>query len=243
MAFPVREAGGVRPFELGQVTLGDSVFREKRDRLLYFAREYGPSVVGGVRDDRRGPDRMLRSFRVNAGLDHRGASPIGSWETPDGNLRGHYTGHFLTLLAQSYASTGERIFKDKLDYLVTALGECQDALAAAARKPTPRVAGRSGTAIRLTGTPNGHITGDADHIAAARRSHERADRLHRRHLGRPRGPGRGRADLRLRQAGGQRRRLDGPDVPHRTHLDRWPAVRDHHQRRRRRAARRRHRRS
>lgn len=155
----------VRPFDLNQVTLGDSVFREKRDRLLYFAREYGPSVVGGVRDDKRGPDRMLRSFRVNAGLDPKGASPIGSWESPDGNLRGHYTGHFLTLLAQSYASTGEQIFKDKLDYMVDALGECQDALAAAASRPTPRVAGRSGTAVRLTGTPNGHITGDADCIA------------------------------------------------------------------------------
>jgi hypothetical protein len=107
----------VRPFDLTEVTLGDSVFREKRDRLLHFAREYGPSITGGVRDDQRGPDRMLRSFRINAGLDHKGAAPIGSWETPDGNLRGHYTGHFLTLLAQSYASTGERIFKDKLDYM------------------------------------------------------------------------------------------------------------------------------
>lgn len=163
--FPYPRSWRVRPFNLNQVTLGDSVFREKRDRLLHFAREYGPSVVGGVRDDNRGPDRMLRSFRVNAGLDHKGASPIGGWESPDGNLRGHYTGHFLTLLAQSYASTGEQIFKDKLDYLVAALGECQDALAAAARRPTPRVPGRSGTALRLTGTPNGHITGDADHIA------------------------------------------------------------------------------
>ncbi len=162
---PNPRAWRVQPFDLGQVTLGDSVFREKRDRLLYFAREYGPSVVNGVRDDLRGPDRMLRSFRVNAGLDHKGASPIGSWESPDGNLRGHYTGHFLTLLAQSYASTGEQIFKDKLDYMVTALGECQEALAVAASRPTPRVPGRAGTAIRLTGTPNGHLTGDADHLA------------------------------------------------------------------------------
>ncbi|WP_037267926.1 beta-L-arabinofuranosidase domain-containing protein [Kibdelosporangium aridum] len=165
VGFPNPRSWLVQPFDLDQVTLGNSVFREKRDRLLHFAREYGPSVAGGVRDDKRGPDRMLRSFRVNAGLDHKGASPIGSWESPDGNLRGHYTGHFLTLLAQSYASTREQIFKDKLDYMVAALGECQDALAAAAARPTPRVPGRSGTAIRLTGTPNGHITGDADHIA------------------------------------------------------------------------------
>jgi uncharacterized protein len=164
-SIPESSSWVVWPFDLTQVTLGDSVFREKRDRLLHFAREYGPSVVNGVRDDQRGPDRMLRSFRVNAGLDHRGASPIGSWESPDGNLRGHYTGHFLTLLAQSFASTRERIFKDKLDYMVTALAECQEALAIAARRPTPRVTGRSGTAVRLTGTPDGHITGDADHIA------------------------------------------------------------------------------
>jgi hypothetical protein len=121
--FPRPRRWVVRPFELNQVTLGDSVFREKRDRLLHFAREFGPSASEGVRDDRRGPDRMLRSFRVNAGLDFQGAEPIGGWESPDGNLRGHYTGHFLTLLAQAYASTGERIFKDKLDYLVTGLGE------------------------------------------------------------------------------------------------------------------------
>ncbi|MEO6090573.1 MAG: beta-L-arabinofuranosidase domain-containing protein [Umezawaea sp.] len=163
--FPSPRSWVVRPFDLGQVTLGDSVFKEKQDRLLHFAREYGPSVVNGVRDDQRGPDRMLRSFRVNAGLDHKGARPIGDWESPDGNLRGHYTGHFLTLLAQSCASTGEQVYRDKLDYMVTALGECQDALAAAASRPTPRVPGRSGTAVRLTGTPNGHITGDADRIA------------------------------------------------------------------------------
>lgn len=161
---PIADSWQVRPFTLSQVTLGDSVFKEKRNRLLHYAREYGPSVVNGVRDDQRGPDRMLRSFRVTAGLDHKGVNPIGSWESPDGNLRGHFSGHFLTLLAQSWASTGEQIFKDKLDYMVDALGECQDALAAQAARPTPRVEGRHGTAIRFTGTPNGHITGDADVI-------------------------------------------------------------------------------
>ncbi len=161
---PVASTWVVRPFAFSQVTLGDSVFKEKRNRLLHYAREYGPSVANGVRDDLRGPDRMLRSFRVNAGLDHNDARPIGSWESPDGNLRGHFSGHFLTLLAQSWASTGEQIFKDKLDYMVNGLGECQDALNARSAQPTPRVPGRSGTAIRLTGTPDGHLTGDADYI-------------------------------------------------------------------------------
>lgn len=161
---PDAASWAIHPFSLHQVALGDGVFKEKRNRLLNYAREYGPSVVNGVRDDQRGPDRMLRSFRINAGLDHKGVNTIGSWESANGNLRGHFSGHFLTLLAQSWVSTGEQIFKDKLDYMVNALGECQAALAAAAARPTPRVAGRSGTALRLTGTPDGHITGDADYI-------------------------------------------------------------------------------
>ncbi|MFF3333855.1 glycoside hydrolase family 127 protein [Streptomyces sp. NPDC002888] len=107
----------VRPFALDQVTLGDGVFRRKRDLMLDYARSY-PA------------DRILAVFRANAGLDTRGARPPGGWETSDGNLRGHFGGHFLTLIAQAYADTREAALKTKLDYLVGALGECQQALAA-----------------------------------------------------------------------------------------------------------------
>ncbi|WAU81272.1 glycoside hydrolase family 127 protein [Streptomyces sp. Qhu-G9] len=106
----------VQPFPLGQVALGDGVFRRKRDLMLDYARSY-PA------------DRILAVFRANAGLDTRGARPPGGWETSDGNLRGHYGGHFLTLVAQAYADTREAALKAKLDHLVTALGECQRALA------------------------------------------------------------------------------------------------------------------
>ncbi|MHA5053302.1 glycoside hydrolase family 127 protein [Streptomyces sp. SD15] len=124
-AVPVRAAAApvptpptwaVRPFSLDQVTLGDGVFRRKRDLMLDYARAY-PA------------DRILAVFRANAGLDTRGARPPGGWETSDGNLRGHYGGHFLTLVAQAYADTQESALKAKLDYLVGALGECQQALA------------------------------------------------------------------------------------------------------------------
>jgi DUF1680 family protein len=98
------------------VTLGDGVFRRKRDLMLGFARSY-PA------------DRILAVFRANAGLDTRGARPPGGWETSDGNLRGHYGGHFLTLISQAYADTREAALKTKLDTLVAALGECQLALA------------------------------------------------------------------------------------------------------------------
>ncbi|MFF0160713.1 glycoside hydrolase family 127 protein [Streptomyces sp. NPDC005263] len=113
---PTPSTWAVRPFALGQVTLGDGVFRRKRDLMLDFARSY-PA------------DRILAVFRANAGLDTRGARPPGGWETSDGNLRGHFGGHFLTLIAQAYADTREAALKTKLDYLVGALGECQRALA------------------------------------------------------------------------------------------------------------------
>ncbi|WP_106972319.1 glycoside hydrolase family 127 protein [Streptomyces yerevanensis] len=115
-ALPVPETWTVRPFPLDAVRLGEGTFRSKRDLMLEYARAY-PA------------DRILAVFRANAGLDTRGAQPPGGWETSDGNLRGHYGGHFLTLLAQAYADTREAELKAKLDYLVTALGECQEALA------------------------------------------------------------------------------------------------------------------
>ncbi len=147
------EAGwSVRPFRLNQVRLGEGLFREKQDRMLGYARNYGSAT-----DVYAGPDRLLSIFRATAGLDTRGAQPVGSWESASGYLRGHYAGHFLSMLAQAYAGTGDPVYKQKLDYMVSALGECQAALAAAASQPTPRVTGRHGGALRLTGSPVGHM--------------------------------------------------------------------------------------
>jgi DUF1680 family protein len=145
----------VRPFALKDVSLGASIFQQKRDRILHFARFYGGEA------ELAGPDRMLSNFRANAGLDTRGAQPPGDWDNATGYLRGHYSGHFMSMLAQAYAGTGDDVYKRKLDYIVAGLAECQDELAAAARKSTPRTAGRFGSALRLTGSPIGH----AEHVA------------------------------------------------------------------------------
>lgn len=75
-------------------------------------------------------DRLLHTFRSNVGLPSS-ATPCGGWEAPTGELRGHSMGHVLTALAQAYASTGDVAFKAKGDYLVTALGACQDRAVAA----------------------------------------------------------------------------------------------------------------
>lgn len=145
----------VRPFRLDEVSLGAGVFRDKRDRMLYYARSYG-----GDADVFAGPDRLLAVFRANAGLDTRGAEAVGGWENETGYLRGHYAGHFMSMLAQAWAGTGDEVFKRKLDYMVGALAECQSALAAAARRATTRVPGRHGAALALSGSP----LGQAEHV-------------------------------------------------------------------------------
>src|SRR5690242_18516141 len=44
------------------------------------------------------PDRLLHTFRLNAGLASA-AKPLGGWEAPDNELRGHFTGHYLSACA------------------------------------------------------------------------------------------------------------------------------------------------
>ena len=152
----LRNARRVQPFALSQVKLSESVFTQKRDRMLAYAQGYG-----GTDDVFAGPDRVLSIFRANAGLDTKGAQPVGSWENGTGYLRGHYAGHFMSMLAQSYAGTGDAIYKQKLDYMVGALAECQAALAESATQPTGRVVGRFNRALRLSGSP----IGLAEHVA------------------------------------------------------------------------------
>ncbi len=152
----VRGVRRVEPFALSQVKLTESVFTQKRDRMLAYARGYG-----GTANVFAGPDRVLSIFRENAGLDTKGAEPVGSWENGTGYLRGHYAGHFMSMLAQAYAGTGDEIYKQKLDYMVGALAECQAALAESAKGATARVSGRFGKALRLSGSP----IGLAEHVA------------------------------------------------------------------------------
>jgi DUF1680 family protein len=101
------------------VTLGTGVFHDKRRLMLDHARGYDVN-------------RLLQVFRANAGLSTLGAVAPGGWEGLDGeangNLRGHYTGHFLTMLSQAYRGTGERLFAERIAAVVGALTEVREAL-------------------------------------------------------------------------------------------------------------------
>ncbi|WP_371578823.1 beta-L-arabinofuranosidase domain-containing protein [Streptomyces sp. NBC_01314] len=116
---PTPSAWSVRPFELKDVALGQGLFADKRQLMLDHGRGYDV-------------DRLLQVFRANAGLSTKGAVAPGGWEGLDGeangNLRGHYTGHFLTMLAQAYASTKDTAYSDRIRYMVGAMTEVRAAL-------------------------------------------------------------------------------------------------------------------
>jgi DUF1680 family protein len=52
------------------------------------------------------PDRLLHMFRVTAGLPSH-AEPLGGWEQPTNELRGHFTGHYLSACAMLHATSGD----------------------------------------------------------------------------------------------------------------------------------------
>ncbi|HEX8023923.1 beta-L-arabinofuranosidase domain-containing protein [Mucilaginibacter sp.] len=68
------------------------------------------------------PDRFLHRFRENAGLKPK-AEIYGGWET--GGVSGHSLGHYLSACSMMYAASGDTRFKQKTDYIIAELAECQ----------------------------------------------------------------------------------------------------------------------
>ncbi|MFI5795749.1 beta-L-arabinofuranosidase domain-containing protein [Streptomyces sp. NPDC051677] len=162
-AVPPSPAWSLQPFPLEDVALGPGVFAAKRQLMLDHARGYDVN-------------RLLQVFRANAGRSTLGAVAPGGWEGLDGeangNLRGHYTGHFLTMLSQAYASTGEQAFADKIRTAIGALTEVRESL-----RHDPAVLsvdGRFGTAVenvrgsyQYVELPSGVLGGAAEVTLAA----------------------------------------------------------------------------
>ena len=74
------------------------------------------------------PDRLLHTFRLTAALPSS-AEPLGEWEKPDCELRGHFTGgHYLSACALSFASSGDEDLKNNANRVVAELDKCQSAL-------------------------------------------------------------------------------------------------------------------
>jgi uncharacterized protein len=104
----------VLPFPNNQVRLLDGVFRQQ----MTINQDYLHLLPN---------DRLAHMFRITAGLTST-AEPLGGWEKPDCELRGHFTGgHYLSASALMYASTGDEDVKKKADALVANLAQCQQA--------------------------------------------------------------------------------------------------------------------
>jgi DUF1680 family protein len=105
----------VRPFPMQQVRLGEGPCKSAMEA----DRQYLRSLP---------PDRLLHTFRINAGIPSS-AQPLGGWEAPDCELRGHYAGgHYLSACALMYASTGDQELKANGNTVVAELAKCQAAL-------------------------------------------------------------------------------------------------------------------
>ncbi|CAM0910020.1 unnamed protein product [Alopecurus aequalis] len=69
-------------------------------------------------------DRLTWSFRQQAGLPTIGEH-YGGWEAPDGQLRGHFVGHYLSASAHMWASTHNDTLREKMTRVVDILDHCQ----------------------------------------------------------------------------------------------------------------------
>jgi len=101
----------IAAFDLGEVELHDGPLKQSV--------EWNRSYIM-----RLSVDRLLYNFRVTAGLPSS-AQPLGGWESPKRELRGHFVGHYLSACALMYASTGDPQVKAKGDQIVSGLAVCQ----------------------------------------------------------------------------------------------------------------------
>ena len=100
-----------RPFDLGAVRLHPGPFLDALEvnRRFLLAQD---------------ENRLLHMFRLTAGLPST-AEPLGGWEAPVNELRGHYMGHYLSALAKMSQSLGDADLKARGDRLVAELAACQ----------------------------------------------------------------------------------------------------------------------
>ncbi|MFC3559938.1 beta-L-arabinofuranosidase domain-containing protein [Pedobacter jamesrossensis] len=115
-------SSNLEAFDLNQVTLDDDAmghetkFIENRDKFIKTL-------------SKTDPNSFLYMFRQAFGQKQpAGTKPLGVWDSEDTKLRGHATGHYLTAIAQAYASTGydkalQSIFQQKMEYMINTLFE------------------------------------------------------------------------------------------------------------------------
>ena len=107
-------------FGLDQVTL-DADIHDHKTKFIENRDKFFTGLIA------TNPDNFLYMFRNAFGQTQpEGAKPLGGWDSQQTKLRGHATGHYLTAIAQAYASTGydaelQAKFAGKMEYMVNTL--------------------------------------------------------------------------------------------------------------------------
>ena len=101
-----------RPIPLRDVRLTGGPLKQAQDRNAAYLLSLSP-------------DRMMAFLRKAAGLEPKAAG-YGGWDGDDRQLTGHIAGHYLSGVSLMFAATGDPLFKERADYLVTELGAVQD---------------------------------------------------------------------------------------------------------------------
>ncbi len=96
-------------FPLGDVQLLDGPFKHARDLNIEVLLKYDVN-------------RFMAPYRKEAGLEPK-AESYPNWS----GLDGHVGGHYLSALAMNYAATGNAELKQRMEYMLADLKECQEA--------------------------------------------------------------------------------------------------------------------
>lgn len=110
----------VTSFKLSQVHLN----KDSKGRGTKFIENRDKFVNTLAKTD---PDSFLYMFRNAFGVSQpQDAKPLGVWDSQETKLRGHATGHYLTAIAQAYASSSydeqlKELFAQKMNYMVETL--------------------------------------------------------------------------------------------------------------------------
>ncbi|MCA9234645.1 MAG: glycoside hydrolase family 127 protein [Planctomycetales bacterium] len=107
----VSSAETVVPFGVQDVRLLDGPFKQAQDADAAYLLTLKP-------------DRLLSWYRKEAGLEPK-AEVYGGWESM--GVAGHCLGHYLSACARMYHATGNVEFRNRVDYIVAQLAECQEA--------------------------------------------------------------------------------------------------------------------
>lgn len=127
----------INEFSPSDITILDDWYNDITDKMVAFLNTFDA-------------DRLLFNFRLTAGLPNKAASSYIGWE--NSRIGGHTLGHYLAAAAQAvargYGQTGApapktavaskawtgpasrdgRSLEERLDYILSSLAECQDAL-------------------------------------------------------------------------------------------------------------------